>query len=190
MIARQGGQLPVCSDASACHICPQVILANRSSRSLVPRPGGGGTFEACGQERAGERWSGENEKKRACFHRSFRPPVCLPLSRPTPRSRLTVFSIVSFRPSRLFVSLSVCLFLFPPCGVSLIVSPYLVSLFTSRPSYSLLVSFLHLLRPFIVVVRVSLLLSLLSSLPRHPPSPSLRLILFTTPVCVSHRFPP
>lgn len=32
----------------ACRICPQVVSAKQSSRSLLPRPGGGGLFEACG----------------------------------------------------------------------------------------------------------------------------------------------
>lgn len=33
---------------SFCRICPQVVSANRFSRRLIPRPGGGGPFEAGG----------------------------------------------------------------------------------------------------------------------------------------------
>lgn len=37
-------------------------------------------MRSAGERGAGRRRSGENEKKRVCFHRSFRLPVCLSLS--------------------------------------------------------------------------------------------------------------
>lgn len=131
------------------------------------------------REPAGRGRAKNEEKKRACFPYSFSHSLCSSVS----RSRLVIVAVCGIPcrlacrlvpPSRSVVSFPVCFFSFPPWGVSLVVSPYLVSLFASRrlaSSFALLISVRRFARPF---VRSSFPHSLRSSSSR-PRSPSSRL---------------
>lgn len=55
-------------------ICPQVVSAKESSRSLLPRPGAGDHLRPAGKREAAEGGRAKSKRgERACFHRSVSP---------------------------------------------------------------------------------------------------------------------
>lgn len=156
-----------------------VVYARRSFPLINPLVrsspdlGAGELIETGGQGRAGRRGSGENEKKRACFHRSFPSAlsVCLCLAPVVACGILyrlipSVSSFVSSYPSRSIVSYC--------CVSSVLLFARLVPSLT--PSVHCRRSCLAPIAPAVVFAS-SFSVSVIVS---HPPSP----------VCVAYRFLP
>ena len=105
--------MPVSSYARAYRICPPVVSANRSSRPLLPPPGGGGLFKARRQWRADGEGVGRKEKKRkeesVLVFIAFVSPSCLI---PVVACGISSYHLAraSRPPSRPYVSSSRCLF--------------------------------------------------------------------------------
>lgn len=193
--------MPVCSAARSVVYArrpfPLIDPLVRSSPDL----GAGELIEAGGQGRTGRRGSGEKMRRRNVL--AFPTRFLIRSVYPVSRSRLVIVVVCGIPcrlahrlvpPSRSVVSFPVCFFSFPPWGVSLVVSPYLVSLFASRRLAPLrLLPFPHSLR--LVSVRHChhrrrrSCLALLSPLSLSFSSPSLLLASYPHPSALPLRFP-